>query len=362
MPIQGLVSVACVALLFGQPTLQPDTKGSEKDAPAPAVVDAASIRSWTNMQLIERLLPAEQGTRFGDVQGYQTDLMVTAEWANRVAAGKFTDQEFAAAFERCGILRTSPISFSGEDLHVWLRPPAWLPEHSIIAYPKGPGMTHVQTRFLPGLRCGNEIIEGAEEERYQSAGVPPAGASWVDFDVEVTRVFSYYSEKSVWKGVVRLPIRQVLRAAPTPVDSPETTALVREHLHPTCLAGRTEFGPAIWFSSVFQRPLSGPLANMYVNLKAELLKDGKVIVTRPLTDPDENDDAWSKLDSAEFLGLHGSGLVPAELADDVHNIVARNDIDRYTVRVRGVAPSTPVRWPREHYWSGEYTVPLKDAM
>lgn len=39
----------------------------------------------------------------------------------------------------------------------------------------------------------------------------------------------------------------------------------------------------------------------------------------------------------------------------------RDEIERFTLRVRGVPPEKPSRWCRTQYWDGSFTVPLSEV-
>jgi hypothetical protein len=172
----------------------------------------------------------------------------------------------------------------------------------------------------------------------------------VVFTLEISPSAWWEGAKVHWSGTIVLPVEIVPKAPPTPIDSPDLTDLVRRTASVSCSNGFFQDGPSIWLNGWAQRPPSGPLTSALMNLKADLLKDGVVVATELIDDPDEayGDERWGQ-----------TGFVRGDMA---RAIVLRKDIERYTVRVSGVAPTKPSRWCRVQYWSGEYTVPLIEIL
>jgi hypothetical protein len=205
--------------------------------------------------------------------------------------------------------------------------------------------------------CLNAAIEGAAEAKFQNVGPLAAWARSADFEVEIWNSASYYDQKLMWKGDIRLPVKQISRLRPTSVNTPELAAQVKELSRITALAGRYTSGASISFSTALQRPLEGPLSDTYVWLKVDLLKDGVVVLSRHVDDPDEVTDPWATYRWEPYEGGNANAF-----PEEVSAIIGRKGVERYTVRVRGVYPEKSMRWPRAHYWSGEYTVPLAEAI
>lgn len=305
-----------------------------------------------NAELISRLPPA-RGEAVRDVK---TDDWIenpySDEWAMRLSEGRFTSQDLGDAIRRCGMLRSSSTWFAGEPYRVWLRMPAWLPGHTATAIPVVPGLrsAHASEVDLDRGGCGVGIQLNYDRESFQLIGPLAAGTTEVVFRLKVEPSKDFNGNNASWAGEVTLPVEIIGRSLPTPVASPELTAIVQQRARVSCTNGWYKSGPLIWLSARLDRPIGGPLDRTLTCFKSELLKDGKVVATGYDGDSDEPFDAraWD------------SALKPdTEVA---RAIVFREQIERYSVRVSGIAPLGPSRWCRPHYWSGEFTVPLIDVL
>lgn len=267
----------------------------------------------------------------------------STEWADRIAAGKVDPEQLGEAIRKTGVLRASPVCQSRRTYHVWLRVPKWLVDHDVTATPQLPKSNSANASGLgiDGLGCGNALAAQEFSESFQPIAVLPGGTTEVAFAVEVAP--SQFSNRGRihWKGKITLPVQLLDEVDPKPLDSPELTELVKKSAGVACSNGFFKDGPSVCLASFSARPLSEPLNSVQFNLKIELLRDKKIIVTETRPDPDERygEERWSSMPTF----VHG------EVA---RGIVLRKDIDQYQIRVTGVPPVNPSRWYRTRYWSG----------
>ncbi len=337
--------VAINALACGQ---VPEATPEQPEASSVMVVEPTprAISDLSNDELIARLPPARQERAWDEATGSVIDSEAANEWAKRVAAKKFTRDEFSQAVRACGMLRSSPTCFENEPYHVWFRMPTWLWGHVAVARPVLAAFA--DAKAPERIRHGCGMVSAYEEEResFQAIGILPPESTEVQFEILI-------SPSEVWEGAeitetvrVTLPVRIVAKAEPEPVDGPEVTRAVAEAMVIFCSPGLFWRDPSVHLFTQFLRPLNGPLVETLVSLQIEILKDDQVVFTHCIPDPD---DEYGDLELASFASIH-DGLA--------RDIIRRKEIDRYSVRVRGVKPQTSNQWCRTQYWSGSITLPL----
>lgn len=324
--------------------------------PAEASPDR-TIVELTNAELISRLPPARQEVVYDPSIRRPTDNRFSVEWGSRIAAGKVTPDELGAALRQCGMIRSSPTWFAGEPFFVWMRMPDWLPGQVATAKALLSNSAEIRTSEADLSRggCGNAMAWQESQESRQCVGILPPGTREVVFKVEIAPSRFFGGAKLKWSGEITLPVEVVAKAPPAPIDTPELTALIQRASQVTCPNGFFKDGPAIWLNVRAARPLTGPLTSTLMCFKAELLKDGAVVATQLIDDPDE---AYGEERMSRILS-RTTEFTRGELA---RSVILRKGIDHYTVRISGVAPSGPNQWCRTQYWSGSFTVPLAAAL
>lgn len=332
--------------------------------PTPIPPDTRPLTELTNEELIRRLPPARQEVRRDIQAGTWVTSEACVEWERRLAAGKYTPAHLDAAIRHCAILRSSPICFEGEPYHIGLRLPRWLPGQSVVATTSLTPNLQFEAIEMgeAGYTCGNAIAAQESAESFQPVGILPKGTTKVVFKVTITP--SKYFDGGVldWSGEIELPVQLIPKTDPKPIDSPALTALIRKATNISCFNGFYQDGASVSLHSWAQRDPSppsppsptNPLANTLMRLKVELLKDGVIISSDTVEDPDEVD-GMDRLTQPTTI-THG---------DIACDIALRRNLDRYTVRVTGIAPTNPTRpsrWYRTQYWSGQYTLPLSETL
>lgn len=362
------MAVAACLCAWGSPTKPVPAPASPAPAqPEPTQSKPRAIADLSNEELIAQLPPSRQEVTRDTKNDTWVDNPVSTEWRTRVAAGKVTAEQFGAAIRKCAMLRSSPVCFEGEPYHVWMRVPAWLPGYTATAKPHLPEYTCVKAGD-PKLDfgCGNAMAATESEESFQTIGVLPKNTTKVIFHVTLSPSSFppipplYFprppigSANANWSGQIELPVEIIPKAAAQPVDTPALTALVREAAGISCSNGFSSEGPSLYFIARTRRPATGPLNSTLICLKIELLKDGVVVATRSTADPDEayGEKRWRQL-------VCDADFIRGDLAKAV---ILGQDIERYTVKVSGIAPTSQSQWYRVQYWSGQYTVPLKDIL
>ncbi|HLP84061.1 MAG TPA: hypothetical protein VK157_06900 [Phycisphaerales bacterium] len=288
---------------------------------------------------------------------------IVDEMAARVGRGEISAEEFREAFVRSRAIRSSPRWFKGKPYRVWFRLPEWLGVRRFYvasATSDVPGGQLIQARSWSMGGCGNEMQWQESQEAYQLVGDLPEGTKSVSFVVHVKRSpFDRDDKRSddEWTVTVTLPVEMVDEAEPTPVHDAAITELVRRASRVSCSNGYFQDGPSVWLSSWFRRRATGAMSNVIVRTELTLVdvtdpQAEKVIFKRVCEDPDSRYPEDFELSKLEFL----RGAVAAE-------IVNRQGMERFKVRVRGLPPGEEGnQWCRQHYWAGEYTVPLRDVM
>ena len=346
-----LLVVAGAAFTQGPPVEESPSSAAGPTGPVPLKQEPEpSPSEMTNAQLIARLPPARQEMTFNDKTDDWEKNKISEEWARRVAAGAVSSEELGAAVRQCGALRSSPTYCKGEVYHVWLRVPEWLPKGVITATTQSPVGGKAEARSYVYFGCGNAIAWDESKESFQPIGKLSENAKDVVFDVEVVGPPQVKVGALKWSGKIVLPVNQVTEVTAKPVDSPELAQAVQRTLRLYCDGGRFPDGPSAWFGSRPVRPLSGDLASTLMQARLELLRDGVVVAAQFIEDPDEayGEEKWG-----------GTFFISGEVAEQ---ILTRQGIERFRVRVRGVAPTLPSQWYRIRYWSGQYTVPLSELL
>lgn len=340
-----VLAIAVGALACGQIA---EATPEQPTAPSVIVVEPTprAVSELSNDELIARLPPARQERAWDAARGSVMDSAVANEWAKRVAAKKFTREEFAKAVQVCGMLRSSPTCFQNEPYHVWFRMPSWLPAQVAVARPSLAAFAEAKVPDGPREKCGWVVAAEEVSESFQKIGILPPGTTVVQFDILI-------SPSEVWKGAditetvhVELPVKVVPRAEPEPVDDPELTRAVADAMVISCSPSFFWEDSSVSLSTEFRRPLNGPLVETLVALQIEIVKDDQVMFTHRIPDPD---DEYGDMELASFASIRDG------LALD---IIHRKEIDRYSVRVRGVKPQTSNQLCRTQYWNGSITLPL----
>lgn len=318
------------------------------------------LAGLTNAEVIERL--PEVG--FEQTRNIKTDWWDEDEAVNemmqRVEKGLISSEEMGKAFAKAAVLRSSAQWFKGEPFRVWFRLPQWLAKESwfdataklvqVNGKPIDAEQMLKARSIFPG--CGNGLQLQEHQEAYQLVQRLPDDATSATFEVRVLNTDAAADLKSEWKFTVTLPVTLVDRADPTPVDDPPLTAAVKQLVNVSCANGHFREGPAGWLSSWFRRPATGPLTNTIVRTELAILEGEKQVYVQIAEDPDGEypDDIYFK----EHAFLRG---------DLAAQIIDRKDLERFTVRVRGMPPGKEGnQWCRAHYWAGEYTVPLTELL
>src|SRR4051812_17085404 len=93
------VVLAGVAQALAQPSVGP--------APAVAPLQLPKVGDMSNADLISFLPPARQEHEYSAKAGAWMNDPYSPEFAQRIEAGKVTDDELGAAVRRCGLLRAA---------------------------------------------------------------------------------------------------------------------------------------------------------------------------------------------------------------------------------------------------------------
>ncbi|MBI1189219.1 MAG: hypothetical protein GC200_00845 [Tepidisphaera sp.] len=351
------LSLALIGMVAG-PNAAAQILPAKVPGKQPEVVWAASIPAFgaggmarfeamTTDELIAQLPPATQEWRTEPETGWWKETPVAAEFQRRLNAGKLTNEQIGAALKACGMLRSTPYAFEGEDYHVWLRVPYWLENTEVTAQAR---LEHAL--LASAWSAGPIVIDGTglpfqeESETFQKIGVIPPETTHIVFDVTVTPM---KASQPLWKGEITLPVQVVKRTSPQPTDSPELRQAIANLQRGSLGIVGSPDSPFGLMSGLVERPLRSPLDNCYARRAVNLLKDGKVVQTFFLRDPSEisrNDVNWQNpLDERYFSDL-----------------ASRKNLERYAVRVRGLPPAGFPRWPRTQYWNGEITMPITEVL
>lgn len=323
----------------------------EKDTGALNVVDPQSL---TDEELISRL-PTIEREQVRDT-GKSTWVLnpLISEMRTRVERGDIDNHEMQQAFVKVGSLRTSPTWHKAKDFAIWFRLPKWLGDDfnfNATAKPSFVNSSTAHARSRISFGCGNAIAWEEEKESYQMVGVLPADCSLVDFEINIKASVWAHPNAEKWNFKITRPVRQIDAAPLKPVDDPAMLVEIRRLVNVSCANGYFNNGASVWLSSWFKRPPVGQLTSTVVVLELSILDGDNVLYTTIDADPDEayGEKAWG---NTKFF----RGKVAEQ-------IVNREELDRYSVRVRGIAPEGNSNlWCRENYWHGEFKLPLKEVM
>lgn len=321
---------------------------------------APSFVRVTDADLIA-MLPAA-GTYWDDDETERSsNRELVYEMARRVESGSISSDEMREAMLRAGVLRSSPRWFRGRPYHVRFQLPEWLSvlrSYDAIATADVPGAKAAKASSMDS-RCGLFGGWQHDQEIFQLIGELPEATESVSFTVHIKRNVYDRREGDIdneWHFSLRLPVQLVDEAPPAPISDETTTQLVRAALGAKCMNGFFRDGPSACLMSHLKRPPTGTLDNIFVRAELKLVDvsrpRGERVLSTLLAEDPEGGASTDQYGKTQFV----RGAAAAD-------IVNRQELERFVVRVRGLPPGEEGnRWCREHYWAGAFEVPLREVL
>ena len=331
-----------------------------------AIIAAASVsgapgdQEFSDAPLVWLLEQAPDWERASD----PVSLAIRARLADREALLELGDDEWRALLRRSRAILVREKWPAGTPLAIGMRMPAWLAPAEIRLDPRHPHLNSAEVGSQGGhCALGAQILQCRALD--QELGLLPGGSHTLTFDVTVELGRSTRARRSrpvgvVWQGSLSYDVQIVptIDVAVPPRRGADLDAAIRASIHVGFRRPTQRSDEHVAYVSTCPNADVHPeLRGLAMSVVVDLLRDGAVVETDWLVGYPRARDRTSV--------FWPCGCDPRQAVLTALPAEARHDpdeLDRWSLRVRGVSDSVLGMWEGDVRWDGVLTIPVTDAI
>ena len=288
---------------------------------------------------------------------------VAAELSRRAENGRLSEEGWRAAIRAADVFHTRATWPKDVPLEVWIREPTWLRWTRISLVARSPDLGRIQADNRYPSWCGNCRDEELEDQRRFVLGAMPGDTRRVMFDATIEQLHHTNSwepvehevEHALWKGELPIAVASVdtIDECLPPVAGAELDALVRQATSVQWWSSQAMPEPKAMLYVDIDPRKHPALSRIGVSLEIDVLRAGNVVESMHVCA--DRSSALEREDAGTCGYCAVTSLPPKS---ELHGA----ELDLWQLRVRGTWKGLLSLWEADHWWQGEFTVPLAELV